>query len=75
MGGGDRLIISIAPTPATIMLPPNRPGTHQPLVCFVEALSVVSGVAVGVGFGCACDGRAKLNKLTISRAGRQGTNI
>lgn len=78
MGGGDRLIINIAPTPATIMLPPNRPGTHQSLVGFAGALTMAAGVVVGVGFGlvCAREGKGKLTKPAASRAraGRQGAN-
>ena len=78
MGEGDRLIINTAPTPATIMLPPNNPGTHQSLVCFACVLTVAAGVVVGVGFGlvCAWDGEGKLTKPAASRAkaGRQGAN-
>lgn len=79
MGGGDRLITSTAPTPATTMLPPSRPGTHQSLVCFTGGLTEVVCVAAGLGSGLVCpwEGKGKLTKLAASRAraGRQGTNI
>ena len=69
---GDRLIINTAPTPATIMLPPNRPGTHQSLVCLVGALGWAVVVGVGFGLVCPCTDTGKVSKLAVSRtnAGR-----
>ena len=78
MGAGDRLIINTAPTPATIILPPNRPGTHQSLFCFVGAFAVAVDSEVGEGFTLVCPwtGNDKVSKLAVSRtnAGRQGAN-